>query len=109
MMRHVVLFRPRHDLSAEQRAGLLTALASALADIPSIRRFTFGRRVMHGAGYEPLMREDLAFAAILEFDDLRGLRAYLEHQAHRDLGERFMSSLAASAIYDYEEIDPRVL
>ena len=105
-MWHVVLFRPRTDLSVEERVGLMAALARTLTEIPHIRRFELGRRVRHGAGYEQLMSEDLEFAALLEFDDLEGLKAYLEHPAHRDLGARFMSSLAASAIYDYEPLDP---
>jgi len=98
---HVVLFRPRPDLSAEERAGLVSALDEALKQIPSIRRFSLGRRVRHGAGYEALMSVDLEFAAILEFDDLAGLRGYLDHPAHRGLGRRFMQSLESSAIYDY--------
>jgi hypothetical protein len=109
MLRHVVLFRPRPDLSVEHSKSLLSALARALAEISAIRRFTLGLRVKHGAEYERLMDEDFAFAAILEFDDLAGLHEYLGHPAHRDLGTRFMSSLAASAIYDYEEIDRRTL
>ena len=35
------------------------------------------------------MREDYTHAAILEFDDLDGLTAYLEHPAHAELASRF--------------------
>jgi hypothetical protein len=109
MLLHVVLFRPRPDLSDADRRGLGAALESALRDIPSIRRFRVGRRVVHGAGYEALMREDLECAAIVEFDDLAGLQAYLRHPAHQQLGTRFMSSLSASAMYDYEMVGPTAL
>lgn len=109
MVSHVVLFRPRPDLSVEERFGLMAALARALTEIPYIRRFELGRRIRHGAGYEQLMTADLEFAALLEFDDLDGLKGYLDHPAHRDLGARFMTSLASSAIYDYERIDPASL
>ncbi len=105
MLFHVVLFQPRPDLGHDDQAALVDALDRALRSIPSIRRFRLGRRVRHGAGYEALMPVDLEYAAILEFDDLTALRAYLEHPAHADLGTRFMSSLAASAIYDYEMAD----
>jgi len=108
-MWHVVLFRPRADLTVEERVGLMAALARALSEIPHIRRFELGRRVRHGAGYEQLMAEDLEYAALLNFDDMDGLKAYLEHPAHRDLGTRFTTSLAASAIYDYEPLDPASL
>jgi hypothetical protein len=105
MVLHVVLFRPRPDLGPSDRAGLVEALESALQRIPSIRRFHVGRRVVHGAGYEALMPVSLDYAAVIEFDDLAGLRAYLEHPAHEALGSRFMSSLEASQIFDYQMQD----
>jgi hypothetical protein len=109
MLFHVVLFRPRPDLSSAERAGLVEALESALQRIPSIRRFHVGRRVIHGAGYEALMAVSLDYAAVIEFDDLAGLRDYLEHPAHQALGLRFMSSLEASQIFDYQMQDPEGL
>jgi hypothetical protein len=102
MIFHVVLFRPRADLAAAERAQLVEAFETALQRIPSIRRFHVGRRVTHGAGYEALMPVSLDYAAVLEFDDLAGLKAYLEHPAHQALGTRFMSSLESSAIFDYQ-------
>ena len=102
MIFHVVLFRPRADLAAAERAQLVEAFETALQRIPSIRRFHVGRRVKHGAGYEALMPVSLDYAAVLEFDDLAGLKAYLEHPAHQALGTRFMSSLESSAIFDYQ-------
>jgi hypothetical protein len=102
MMFHIVLFTPRPELSMTGRVELVEALEDALRRIPSIRRFNVGRRVKHGAGYEALMTVDLDYAAILEFDDLAGLHAYLEHPAHVALGRRFMQSLQSSALYDYQ-------
>ncbi len=102
MLFHVVLFRPRADLGVADRADLLEAFEEALRRIPSIRRFHVGRRVTHGAGYESLMPVSLDYAAIVEFDDLAGLQAYLRHPAHEALGQRFMRSLEASAILDYQ-------
>lgn len=105
MIFHVVLFRPRPDLSAADRAGLVAAFETALQHIPSIRRFHVGRRLTHGAGYEALMPESLDYGAVIEFDDLAGLREYLEHPAHEALGAPFMRSLEASAIFDYQMQD----
>ena len=105
MVFHVVLFRPRPDLPAGERAGLVEALETALQQIPSVRRFHIGRRIRHDAGYEALMMVDLEYGAVLEFDDLAGLQAYLHHPAHQTLGQRFMPSLASSAIYDYQMQD----
>jgi hypothetical protein len=102
MLFHVVLFRPRRDLTDSAVADLVAALDEVLRSIPSIRRFHLGQRVVHGAGYEALVRDSLDYAAVVEFDDLHGLAQYLEHPAHHALGSRFMQSLEASAIFDYE-------
>ena len=105
MLVHIVLFKPRPDLSDTDRHALEAALVSALSGIATIRGFHLGRRVRHGAGYEASMREDPEFAAIVEFDDLDSLKAYLQHPAHQQLGSRFMDAIAASFIYDYEMED----
>ncbi len=107
MIAHVILFRPRPDLLPGDREALAAAIERGLREIPSIRRFRLGRRVRHGAGYEGGMSEDLEFAAIIEFDDLAGLQAYLAHPSHADLGARFTSSMASGVIYDYELVEAR--
>jgi hypothetical protein len=98
----MVLFRPRPDLSMEDRRALIAALATALEEIPSIRRASVGRRVRIDRPYEQLTRIDLPYAAILEFDDVGGLRAYLDHPAHEDIANRFFAALAETLIYDFE-------
>jgi hypothetical protein len=105
MLCHVVLFRPRPDLTSDEVAELVRAVEEAHRVIPSIRRFHVGRRVVHGAGYEAVMRESFDYAAIIEFEDLAGLKAYLDHPAHRALGPRFMRSFESSVIFDYEMTD----
>ena len=42
----------------------------------------------HGAGYEA-GTPGVDILALLEFDDVAGLQAYLRHPAHEELGERF--------------------
>ncbi len=103
MIAHVVLFTPRPDLSADERRGLLEALVAASGEIPSIRRFRVGKRVKHGLpGYEQMMRDDYEFAAIVEFDDVEGLRSYLTHPSHATIGRHFTLSAVRSLAYDYE-------
>jgi hypothetical protein len=99
---HVVLFRPRADLGIDERAALVASFARALREIPGIRRTRVGRRVTHGRPYEQLMQENYEYAAVLEFDDVRALEAYLQHPAHEELGKRFFASFEAALIYDYE-------
>lgn len=60
---------------------------------------------MHGRGYEESMREDYQYIAVLEFDDLAGLKAYLEHPAHEELAGRFSGAFDAALMYDYEITD----
>lgn len=102
MITHLVLFRPRAGLSPVERIELTDALRTALRAIPSIRRARIGRRVTHGRLYEQAMRVDYEFAALLEFDDISGLKAYLEHPAHDALATRFFSVVDEALMYDFE-------
>jgi hypothetical protein len=102
MVVHVVLFRPRPGLPDESRQAMIAALDAAATNIPSVRRFSVGRRTTHGAAYEKLMREDFPFAAIVEFDDLAGLQAYLRHPQHEKLGALFYQLQELALAYDYE-------
>jgi len=99
---HLVLFRPRPDLGDLDRQGLADALAAAIQQIPSVRRARVGRRVTHGRPYEQLMHTDYSHIAILEFDDVAGLQAYLEHPAHERLATRFFAVFEEALMYDYE-------
>ena len=101
MIAHIVLFKPRADLPADAKQRLADAFAAALREIPSIRRARVGRRVTHGRGYEALMSVDYQFAVVLEFDDEAGLKAYLEHPAHQQLGTQFFEAFEQALIYDF--------
>ena len=102
MIAHVILFRPRPDVSLSERHAIIDAYALALRDIAAIRRARVGRRVRIGRAYEEMMRTDFPYAAILEFDDLDGLRAYLEHPAHEDMAEKLFAAVAETLVYDFE-------
>ena len=102
MITHVVLLRPRAGLSAGEREGLSDALRETIETIPSIRRARVGPRVTFGRGYEQLMRTDYEFVALLDFDDLAGLTAYLDHPAHEALATRFFQVLDEALMYDFE-------
>jgi hypothetical protein len=105
MILHIVLFRPRKDLSTEARQRLAEALAHAIDEISVIKRVRIGRRRTHGRPYEQLMREDYTHAAVLEFEDLGALRAYLEHPTHADLGARFFECFEQALMYDFDVQD----
>ena len=102
MIAHIVLFRLRPEVSLEERHALIGAWATALKNIPVIRRARVGQRVRVGRSYESLTRLDFPFAAVLEFDDLDGLRTYLDHPAHEAMATRLFALIADTLIYDFD-------
>jgi len=102
VLTHLVLMKPRADLTDADRSALVAAFERALRDIPTVRRVRVGRRVRHGAGYEQAAPDAADYVAEIDFDDLAGLQAYLRHPAHDELGARFGQSLSAALVYDFE-------
>jgi hypothetical protein len=100
---HVVLAQPKPGLTRDDRAAFLAAFRQALAAIPSVRGVRVGRRVRHGAGYEPQMPDAADYIALLEFDDLEGLQAYLHDRAHEEVAAWFARALQSALVYDFEE------
>ena len=106
MIAHVVLFEPRGDLPERERAHFLQSLSVAATQIPSIRRFRVGQRLLHGLpGYEQVMTAAFGYALIAEFDDVEGLKTYLAHPAHQAIGDHFTASAERALAYDYEMVD----
>ena len=105
MIAHVVLFKPRADLSPEGRHRLAESFEAALRQIPTIRRARVGRRILHGRGYESLMTVDYQYAAVIEFDDAAGLKGYLEHPVHERLASQFFEAFEQALMYDFELTD----
>lgn len=102
MVWHVVLMKPRPDLSSAERRDLLEAFDRACREIPAVRDVRVGRRVLHGAGYEAGMPDRADYLVSLAFDDLAALQAYLGHPVHTLLGARFNQSLASALVFDFE-------
>jgi len=102
MVFHIILFRPRADLTPEETGLFLDAIRTAARAIPSVHAFRIGRRVRHGRGYEQAMIDDYPYSAVIEFNGIEGLKNYLEHPAHEELGRRFQDASEAALIYDYE-------
>jgi hypothetical protein len=103
---HIILFKPRPDLTDGQKQIILEAFADAARRIPAVKRCRVGRRVTHGLpGYETAMREGFEYAAVVEFDDLDGLKAYLTDAAHAAVGRYFTTAAQNALAYDYELVD----
>jgi hypothetical protein len=104
MVSHVVLFRPRASLSADERRALITALEHAVTGISAIKRVTIGKRMLlNRPGYETQMAEHYEYSAILEFEAEADLRAYLDHPSHLDLGRLLFTAADAVLAYDFIE------
>ena len=101
MVSHLVLMKPRPDLSPADREGFIGAFERALRQIPTVRAVRIGKRITHGASYES-SAPDLDYLATIDFDDLDGLQTYLRHPAHADLGARFGQALSGALVYDFE-------
>lgn len=102
MISHIVLMKPRADLTAAEREAFVAAFERAVREIASVRNVRIGTRVVHGAGYEALVPDAADYIAAIDFDDLDGLQAYLRHPAHEELGKRFYESLSSGLAYDFE-------
>jgi hypothetical protein len=105
MILHVVLFRPRPNVTDAERQQMLDAIREATTGIAAVRQFHIGKRVTHGAAYESMSSDDFPYAAVVELEDLNGLRSYLQHHNHQRLGTLFYELLEAALVYDYEVID----
>src|SRR5262245_44678512 len=106
MISHIVLFRPKPSLTAEQRAHLLNALRNAVEGIGQIKRFSIGKRILlNRPGYEKLMAEHYEYSAVLEFDSEADLIAYLDHPAHDTLGRLLFTAADAVLAYDFTETE----
>jgi hypothetical protein len=102
---HVVLFRPKAELTADQRRAFVAALEHALTNISLIKQARVGRRVTLGRQYDQLNAQDFPFVAILEFENEADLRAYLEHPAHQMLGTQFYVTSEAAMVFDFELLE----
>lgn len=110
MISHIVLFRPKANLSTAERQTLIEALEGAVAGIPSIKRARFGKRLLlNRPGYETQMAEHYEYLAIFDFETEADLRAYLDHPAHLDLGKLLFTSAEAVLAYDFAAVDPQSL
>ena len=101
MVSHLVLMKPRPDLSIDEKRALIDAFEQAIREIPAVRSVRVGRRIVHGAGYEA-SAPDADYLVVLDFDDLTALQTYLRHPAHQELGARFGQSLSAASVYDFD-------
>jgi hypothetical protein len=99
---HLVLMKPKPNLPDAERIAFADAFERAVHAIPAVRDVRIGRRVTHGAGYEASMPDAADYFALVAFDDLEGLQAYLRHPAHEEVSKKFGETLSSALVYDFE-------
>jgi hypothetical protein len=102
---HLVLFTPRPDLSADDRATVREPLQRALTEIPAIRGHKVGRRVRLGTTFDLAAPLDFEFLVTIEVDDEQALAEYLAHPAHQKLGRLFYQTSAHALASDFRVSD----
>ena len=102
MVWHVVMMKPRADISRSERAEFAAAFERPIREIPTVRQVRIGKRVTHGGAYESGMPDSADVLAAIEFDDVAGLQAYLRHPAHDEVGAMFGRLLSSALVYDFE-------
>lgn len=104
MIYHMLLLKEPDGLTAEARRELIRAFQHAIREIPTVRQVHLTRRIRVDTEYEGLMPEIADYAIMIEFDNVTGLKTYLNHPAHEDLGRRFAESVQAPLILDFETV-----
>lgn len=94
MIVHILLIRPREDLSAEEQQELEEALAS-LRTVLGVQRFTWGPDFSgRGKGY--------TYGAVMHFADRPALNAYGGNEAHLRVVSVLQRLTADRLVVDYE-------
>ncbi len=94
MLRHIVLFKWKPNVSREERDKLIADLKSLPLKIDVIRAYEVAEDVLH----EP-RSFDLAVMAL--FDDVEMLRRYQAHPEHVPIATRLRESGVQSVAVDY--------
>jgi hypothetical protein len=88
MIRHVVLFRWKPEVTDEQKKLVATELAKLPSVIPSIRSYVMGADAGINQG-------NAEFAVTADFDDESGYLAYRDDPTHREIIAAYITPLVA--------------
>jgi Stress responsive A/B Barrel Domain len=110
MIAHIVLFNPKRGLSADDIRLFACSIQAASANIQSVQRAMIGPSRQVGATYEDILgHKSYRFAAVMEFASIQGLKDYLVHPLHVDLGRMFWDFCESTVISDVELTDAKSL
>ena len=108
MIQHIVLFRPKAEVDAEQLTVFADAFERACREIPSVVRAAVGRDAKLAVDYAgEFSAARYPYSAVIEFTDRKGLFAYLTHPLHLTLGRQFWQTCESTIILDVEVVDAK--
>jgi hypothetical protein len=95
MIKHVVFFKFKPEVSAGERRSVLNELRALPDKIDVIRSFEVGEDIMHSPRAWDM-------AEIASYDDLEALEAYTHHPAHVEVVSKLREVCDAIGSVDYE-------
>ena len=103
MIAHVVLFEPKSATTVADRDAFIEVMQAAVQGIETVRRSFIGLRQQVGVSYEAKVGDPIyTYASVVEFDDLDGLRYYLNHPLHIKVGQLFWQHCERTMIVDVD-------
>jgi hypothetical protein len=104
---HLVLFNLKDGLETADIGRFANLMRDTCVSAQSVARVRVGRRVSVDAGYERFMGlKTYDFVAVVEFDDVEGLVAYLRHPKHDELGRMFWEYCSDALVIESQMHDP---
>ncbi|MFW6043171.1 MAG: Dabb family protein [Marinilabiliaceae bacterium] len=98
MIKHIVLFKFRDDLTGKEKAQKLSSIKTDLEALTG--KVETLKRMEVGINCNPDESYDLALTS--EFEDMEGLKAYATHPEHLKVGAVIREILEQRACVDYE-------
>ena len=89
MVRHVVVFTWKPEVTDEELRALTDGLAALPGRIPEILSYAFGPDLRLGPGNDE-------FGLVADFADVDAYTRYVEHPAHRQLLEELLRPILGS-------------
>ena len=103
MIAHVVLFEPKSNTTMAERDAFIELLRVTFSDVSTVQRSFIGLRQKIGVSYESKVGETAySYASVVEFEDIEGLKTYLEHQLHVKVGQLFWQHCDRTMIVDVD-------
>lgn len=98
MVKHIVLFQLKPELSLEEKEGVMKAFKQGIenlpASIPSIKKIEVGLNINSDEAFD--------IALYSEFDSLDDVRAYAAHPAHLAVAALLKDVKQSRSCVDYE-------